>query len=264
MKIPAVAYGTWKLDDAHAATCVARAIGDGYRMVDTAQRYHNEYGVGQGVLNSGVEREEVLIASKLRGGDQGLEQARRAFFATLRNLGLDYIDLYHIHWPLPRLGLYLESYEALMQLREEGFIKNIGVCNFPIAHLQKIREEFGEYPAVNQFEVHPGFAQIDLVNFCLENDIAPQGWGVIGRGKGLLEHPEVKKVAAEHSCSPAAVCIAWACARGISSVAKSANPDRWKDNLSAPRINLSENNMRALDQISVGRLGKDPEVDEEY
>ena len=99
MKIPAVAYGTWKLDDAHAATCVARAIGDGYRMVDTAQRYHNEYGVGQGVLNSGVEREEVLVASKLRGGDQGLEQARRAFFATRRNLGLDYIDLYHITGP---------------------------------------------------------------------------------------------------------------------------------------------------------------------
>lgn len=221
--IPPLAFGTWKLDDAAAAKCVSEAVDDGYRMVDTAQRYHNEWGVGIGILSASVAREDVLVTSKLRGGDQGYEQAKRAFFATLRNLGTDYIDIYYIHWPLPKLDLYLESFEALLELREEGFIRHVGVCNFTVPTLKRVIDEFGEAPVINQIELHPGFPQTELTEFCKANGIAVQGWGVIGRGRGVLDDPTVIRLAKEYWMTPAQLCIAWAGAHGFSAVAKSAN-----------------------------------------
>lgn len=262
--IPDLAFGTWKLDDQSAARCVAQAIADGYGMVDTAQRYHNEYGVGIGVKNSGLKREDVLVTSKLRGGDQGREQSRRAFFASLRNLGSDYIDVYYVHWPLPRLDLYLESFESMLELREEGFIRQVGVCNFEIPHLQRIISEFGEAPAVNQFELHPGFPQTELVEFCKNNAIEVQGWGVIGRGRGLLEDPTVTALAEQHALTPAQLCIAWANSHGASAVAKSGNRSRWQENLLAAGKELDSETVSQLDVIDLPRMGKDPNVDEEF
>lgn len=262
--LPPVGYGTWQLDDRQARQCVAQAIRDGYRLVDTAMRYHNEAGVGLGVKESGIPRSEILVSTKLRGGDQGRDQAKRAFFASLRNLGLDYVDIYYIHWPLPRLGLYLESFETMLELKAQGLIKHLGVCNFPNEYLENIQEEFGLYPEVNQFELHPGFPQRQWVDFCHEKNILVQGWGVIGRGRGLLENREVKKLSQKYHCSPATICISWAHQRGISSLVKSATRERWLSNLQSAYADLTETEMGILDQVNFPRTSKDPKIDEEY
>mgnify|MGYP001941370492 CR=1 FL=1 len=264
LTLPPVAYGTWQLDDAAAQRCVASAIDDGYRLIDTAMRYHNEYGVGRGIKDSSIPREELMVATKLRGGDQGRDQARRAFFASLRNLGTEYVDIYFIHWPLPRLGLYLESYETMLELQADGYIRHVAVCNFPNRHLQAIKQEFDQYPVINQFELHPGYPQHEWVEFCQANGIAVQGWGVIGRGRGLLDDPTVQQMAADKGCTPAQLCIAWAATRGICSIAKSATPERWRANLAAAEIRLSDEELATLDAVDFPRTSKDPEVDEEY
>lgn len=264
LKLPEIGFGTWQMDDAKAKECVSQAIKDGYRLVDTAMRYHNEAGVGQGVEASGIDRAEVLVSTKLRGGDQGKDQTKRAFYASLRNLGLDYVDIYYIHWPLPRLGLYLESFEAILELKEKGLVKHAGVCNFPNKYLEEIHKRFDIYPEVNQFELHPGYPQLDWVKFCQERDIPVQGWGVIGRGRGLLEKPEVKQLAEKYDCSPASICVSWAKKRNISSIVKSTTRQRWQANLNNSNADLNDGEMEILDNLDFPRTSKDPEIDEEY
>lgn len=264
IEIPPVALGTWQMDGEVGRGAVAEALRAGYRLVDTAQRYHNEHAVGQGVRDSGLPREQVMLTSKLRGGDQGAGQTRRSFMTSLRSLGVGYIDLYYIHWPLPRLGLYLESYEVLMQLREEELIRAIAVSNFLPEHLRAIHDRFGEYPEVNQVELHPGWPQDELRAFHAEHGIVTQGWGVAGRGRGTMDDGTLTEIGEAHGVSAVEVALAWAVRKDVAAVAKSADPDRQRANLAAPDLPLTDEEVARIDAMDVVSLGKDPAVDEEF
>lgn len=262
--IPPVGLGTWQMDGDTGRVAVAQAIRTGYRLIDTAQRYHNEHAVGDGVRDSGVDRSDLVLVSKLRGGDQERRQVRRSFMASLRNLGTDYLDLYYIHWPLPRLGLYLDAYEVLMELREEGLVRAIAVSNFLPVHLEAIHSRFGEFPEVNQIELHPGWPQEELRAFGREHGIVTQGWGGAGRGKGMMDDGTLQQIAAEIGSEPVPVSLAWTVRRGVAAVAKSADPGRQAANLAAPELPLTDEHLARIDAMPAVSLGKDPAVDEEF
>ncbi|MGO1510183.1 MAG: aldo/keto reductase [Actinomycetaceae bacterium] len=264
IEIPPVALGTWQMDGDVGRTAVAQGIRAGYRLIDTAQRYHNEVDVGRGVRESGVPREDLLLVSKLRGGDQERRQVRRSFLTSLRSLDTDYLDLYYIHWPLPMLGLYLEAYEVLMDLRAEGLIRAIAVSNFLPEHLSAIHDRFGEHPEVNQVELHPGRPQDEIRAYDAAHGIVTQGWGVAGRGKGIMDDGTLETVAAEHGVSAVEIAIAWTAAKGVGAVAKSADAGRQRANLAAPGIELTEQDVARIDAMPPVALGKDPAVNEEY
>ena len=262
--IPAITLGTWLMDDDAAAEAVADAVADGYRQVDTAMRYHNEEGVGRGLRECGLPRDQVAVTSKLRGGDHGYDATMRAFKATKRNLGLGPVDLYLIHWPLPGQDLYVETWRALIDLRDAGEIRSIGVSNFTPAHIQRLIDETGEAPVVNQVELHPGWRQEELREYCAERGIVVQAWGPLSRGKGLLERPEVASAAEAAGVAPAKVVLRWLGQWGIPSVPKSADPDRRRANIDIFDFELDEAQMRALSSMPQERYGKDPDVHEEY
>ncbi|MGA4506946.1 aldo/keto reductase [Propionibacteriaceae bacterium G1746] len=262
--LPPVTFGTWKLDDTAAELAVRDAATEGYRAFDTGQRYHNEAGVGAGMRTAPVPRDQLMVTTKLRGGDHGAEQAERAFKASLRNLGLDYIDLYLIHWPLPRLGLYVETWQALRELRDQGLIRTIGVSNFTAEHIDALIAATGEAPAVNQVECHVGWRQDALRQQMADRGVVVQSWGAIGRGKGLLEDGRLQQVAAQHGVSPAQVAMRWAWQQGVPVIAKSGNPERRRQNLDLDSFVLTGDDMALLATFDQVRIGKDPDVDEEY
>ncbi|MGC5616490.1 aldo/keto reductase [Georgenia sp. Z1491] len=264
IEIPPVGLGTWQMDGDVGRTAVAGAIRAGYRLIDTAQRYHNERAVGAGVRESGVPRDELLLVSKLRGGDQGAVQTRRSFMASLESLATDRLDLYYIHWPLPMLGKYLESYEILMELRAEGLIRAIAVSNFLPEHLAAVHDRFGEYPEVNQVELHPGWPQDEIRAFDAEHGIVTQGWGVAGRGKGMMDDGTLEEIGRDHGVSPIEVSLAWTVGKGVAALAKSADAGRQRANLAAPGIELTEQQIARIDAMPRVALGKDPAVNEEY
>lgn len=263
--LPKIAFGTWLLDNTSAVGAVRDALREGYRLIDTAMRYHNEMGVGAGLAQSGVDRETYKVASKVRGGDQGYDGTVRAFNATLTHLGLDYVDFYYVHWPLPKLDWYVPTFRAMQDLRDKGKIRSLAVSNFNLDHLDRLKQETGEYPVINQVEIHPGFAQRELVEGCRERGIAVQAWGAIGRGKGMLELPEITRVAAETGLTPAQVALRFTLDAGACPLAKSNNPVRRAQNLAAAELApLSREHFELLEAMDYGRQGKDPEVDEEY
>lgn len=263
--LPAVSYGTWQLDDAQAEIAVREAIDmDGYRAIDTGQRYHNEAGVGAGMRSSGVPRDQLMVTTKLRGGDQERVQARRSFKASLRNLGLDHVDLYYIHWPLPRLDKYVECWQTLRELRDEGLIRTLGVSNFTTEHVDRLIAETGEAPAVNQVECHVGWRQEQLRADMAERGVVVQAWGPIGRGKGLLEDSRLVEIASRHDVTPAQVALRWLWEQGVPSVAKSGNPERRRQNISLHHFALTPEDVAIIDTFEQVRVGKDPLVTEEY
>lgn len=152
-------FGTWELDDKAASQAVSEAINVGYRLVDSAYRYHNEFGVGLGVKWADVRCYQVLVTSKVRGGDQGYENTLRAFMTSRRNLGMDYVDIFYIHWPRPDLDLYVETFKAMQKLRNDGYIRTLAVCNFEVDYLERLANETGELPEINQVELHLAWPQ---------------------------------------------------------------------------------------------------------
>ncbi|MGW3464074.1 aldo/keto reductase, partial [Streptomyces olivaceoviridis] len=180
--IPAIGLGTWPLDDTQAERAVRTALEAGYRLVDTAANYRNETGVGRGVAGSGVPREEVVVTTKLPGRHHGYEETLASFEGSRRRLGLEYVDLYLIHWPNPRVGRYVDAWRAMIRLREEGLVRSIGVSNFTPAHLTRLEKETGVLPSVNQIELHPLFPQEELRAFHAVKGIVTESWSPLGRG----------------------------------------------------------------------------------
>lgn len=252
-----IGLGTYKL--ANPAATVAAALDIGYRLIDTATLYGNEAEVGRAVRNSPTAREDVHITSKLRGSDQG-RQARAAVERSLRTTGLDYLDTYLIHWPLPELNLYLHSYEQLLYAREDDLILQVGVSNFLPEHLNAIYREFGEYPAVNQVELHPYFPQAEQVEFHREHGITTQGWSPLGRKTELVDEPLIQCLAATHECTAGQVLLAWQLARGITPLPKSDRTERLAENLAASYVSLSDTEVTQLMGMERGRIGGDPET----
>jgi len=257
--IPQLGFGTWRLDDAAAKREVAFALRAGYRHIDTASVYRNEQGVGQGLRGSGLPRGEIFLTSKVYNTEQGYDKTLAACEESLKRLNTDYLDLYLIHWPCPGLGLYVETWKALIHLREQGLVRSIGVSNFTIADLERLFSEAGITPAVNQIELHPHFQQAALRAFHKQHHIATESWSPLGRGDAF-EEPAIKQIAAAHGRSPAQIILRWQMELGNIAIPKSATDSRIIENFRIFDFRLSEADhiaIAALDKAD-GRRGHDP------
>ncbi|WP_310541889.1 aldo/keto reductase [Phenylobacterium sp.] len=257
--MPQVGLGVWQSPADTTADTVATAIEAGYLAIDTASAYRNEAGVGEGVRRSGVARDKLFITTKLWNENQGYDGALAAFDKSLERLGLDYVDLYLIHWPAPTQDLYLDSWKAFVRLREEGRARSIGVSNFNIAHLERIIGETGMTPAANQIELHPRFQQAELRAYHAETGIITTSWSPLGQGK-LLEDPVIAGVAAKHGKTPAQVIIRWHLDLGLTVIPKSVTPARIVSNLDVFGFSLDAADLAAIEGLAAadGRIGPDP------
>ncbi|MFF9161903.1 aldo/keto reductase [Streptomyces longwoodensis] len=262
--LPAVGLGTWPMDDAEAERAVADALGLGYRLVDTATNYRNETGVGRGLAHAGVDRAEVVVTTKLPGRHHGYEETLASFEESRRRLGVDYVDLYLIHWPLPRVDRYVDSWRAMIKLREDGLVRSIGVSNFTAGHIERLEEETGVLPSVNQIELHPLFPQDALRAFHASKGIVTESWSPLGRGSEMLEDPAVAAVAEAHGVTPAQAVLRWHVQLGAVPIPKSADPGRQRDNLDVFGFELDAGQLAAIGGRPHRRLGGDPETHEEF
>ena len=257
--MPQVGLGVWQSPADITADTVATALAAGYLAIDTASAYRNEPGVGEGVKRSGVARDQLFITTKLWNENQGYDAALAAFDKSLQRLGMDHVDLYLIHWPAPAQDLYLDSWKALVRLREEGRAKSIGVSNFAIPHLERIIGETGVTPAANQIELHPRFQQGELRAFHAAHGIVTTSWSPLGQGK-LLEDPVIGAVAAKHGKTPAQVIIRWHLDLGLTVIPKSVTPARIVSNLDVFGFALDPADLAAISALhdDNGRIGPDP------
>ncbi len=263
--IPLVGLGTWPLDDATAPAAVANALGLGYRLIDTAARYGNEVGVGRGIRDAGVPREELVVTTKLRGADHGRDKVRPALEASLERLGLDHADLYLIHWPLPRLDLYVESYEAMLELADEGLVGAVGVSNFLPHHIERLISATGVAPAVDQIQLSPALARVGLRAWLEEHGVVPQAWSPLGRSEGVPGQPVVAQVAAAHGLTVEQVILRWEVQQGIVVIPKSGDPARQRSNADIFDVELTTEEMALLRALDLGDdAGADPDVHEEF
>lgn len=262
--IPATGLGTWPMDDAQAEQAVRDGLELGYRLVDTAVNYRNESGVGRGVASSGVPREEVLVTTKLPGRHHGYEETLASFEESRQRLGLEYVDLYLIHWPNPRVGKYVDSWKAMIKLREEGLVRSIGVSNFTQEHLTRLEKETGVLPSVNQVELHPLFPQDQLRAFHAEKGIVTESWSPLGRDVRLLDDPAVVAVAGALGVTPAQAVLRWHVQLGALPIPKSADAGRQRANLDLFGFELDAAQMAAVSERSHRRLGGDPDSHEEF
>ena len=257
--IPQVGLGVWQAPNDTAVTAVKAAIAAGYRHVDTAAIYENEQGVGEGIRASGVDRAEIFLTTKLWNSDQGYDTALKAFDASLKRLGTDYVDLYLIHWPAPNRGRFVDSWKALIQIHKEGRARSIGVSNFYPEHLQRIIDETGVTPVINQIELHPDFPQTEARAYHEKHRIATQSWSPLGQGK-LLDDPVIAGIAAKHRRTPAQVIIRWHIENGLVVIPKSVTPSRIVENFQVFDFELDGAAMDALNALdSAGaRIGPEP------
>ncbi|MEO3801639.1 aldo/keto reductase [Nonomuraea sp. B1E8] len=259
--MPRLGLGTWPMNDDGAHQAVRHAISLGYRLIDTAASYGNETGVGAAVAEASVARDDLFITTKLRGSHHGYDAAMQGFEESRARLGLDYVDLYLIHWPLPGRDLYVDTWRAFVELRERGLARSIGVSNFTPAQIERLAEATGVLPAVNQVELHPGLAQRELRAWHAEHDIVTQSWSPLGSGSKLLDEPVVTDLAITHARTPAQVVLRWHLQLGAVPIPKSAHPERMRQNLEVFDFSLSDAEMARMAELDGGgRLGGDPET----
>ena len=258
--MPAVGLGVYKIADEQMEEVVRTALDAGYRSFDTAYFYGNEKALGSALKQSNIERDELFITSKLWNDYQGYDQTIEYFNKSLDNLGLDYLDLFLIHWPCENDQLYIESYKALEHLYEEGKIKAIGVCNFKIQHLEKLMRETKITPQVNQIELHPYFNQQDVQDFCDEHDIKVTAWMPLMRNKGLLDDSVITDIAHRYDKTPAQIVLRWHLAHNRIIIPKSQTPQRIKENFDIFDFNLELTDVAEIDSLNKNaRQGKDPD-----
>jgi diketogulonate reductase-like aldo/keto reductase len=258
--MPRLGLGTWPMDDAEAEAVVGEAIEMGYRMIDTAARYGNERGVGRAVAGAAVPREELFVVTKLRGAQHGRDETLAGFEESLERLGLDHVDLYLIHWPLPGLDRYVATWRAFVELRERGLARSIGVSNFTPAHIERLERETGVLPAVDQIEMHPRFQQAPLRAWLAERGIAAQSWSPLGAGSDLLADPVIEGIAQARGRTPGQVVLRWHLQAGAVPIPKSSDPRRLADNLDVFGFALDDAEMAALAGLDHGvRIGGDPD-----
>jgi len=260
--IPQLGFGVFKVDPDEAERVVSDALEVGYRHIDTAAVYGNEVGVGRAIEKSGIPREELFITTKLWNSDQGTQSAHDAIDLSLEKLGLDYVDLYLIHWPRPDLDRYVETWLAMEHMREQGKTRSIGVSNFHRAHLERVIAESGTVPAVDQVELHPAFQQRELRAFSEPLGIRTESWGPLGQGKyDLFAEKAVQDAADAHDVSPAQVVIRWHLQHGIIVFPKTTSRERMATNFAVFGFELTEAEMAAIDALDRGqRIGADPDV----
>ncbi|WP_042142311.1 aldo/keto reductase [Paucisalibacillus sp. EB02] len=259
LKMPKLGFGVWLVPDDEAETAVKNAIEVGYRSIDTAMVYKNEEGVGRAIAASGVPREELFITTKLWNSDQGYDETLQAFDASLERLGLDYVDLYLIHWPMPKENTYVETYKALEKLYHDGKVKAIGVCNFHIEHLQRLLDECKVIPVLNQVECHPYLQQTELKAFCKEHGIYVEAWSPLMNGKDVLNDEVIKEIAEAHGKTAAQVILRWHLQYDNIVIPKSVTPSRIEENFNVFDFQLSDVDMKKIEGLNRNhRNGPDP------
>ncbi|MER6102867.1 aldo/keto reductase [Streptomyces sp. NPDC001832] len=259
VEMPQLGFGVWQVPDDEAAKAVATAIESGYRSIDTAAIYENEEGTGRAVAASGVAREELFVTTKLWNADQGYDSTLRAFDTSLDKLGLDYVDLYLIHWPVPAKDAYIETYKAFEKIYSDGRAKAIGVSNFLPEHLERLLGETSVVPVINQIELHPQLQQAESRAFHAKHGIATEAWSPLGQGKGLLEAPTVVAIAQKHGRTPAQVVLRWHIQTGNVAIPKSVTPSRIVENLDVFGFELDADDLAAFAALDEGkRLGPNP------
>jgi 2,5-diketo-D-gluconate reductase A len=261
LQIPQLGFGVFLVPPEETKQAVTEALEAGYRLIDTAQGYRNEEGVGAAIAESDVPRDELFITTKLTNSEQGYDTTLAAFDGSMDKLGIDVLDLFLIHWPLPMFDQYVETWRAFEKLLADGRVRSIGVSNFEIPHLQRLLAETDVTPAVNQIELHPEFPQEDLRDFHQQHGILTESWGPLGQGKGLLENPQIVEVAQRKDRTPAQVVLRWHVQLGCVVIPKSVNPDRIRENINIFDFELDDADMAEISKVRTGeRLGGDPNV----
>ncbi|WP_236238899.1 aldo/keto reductase [Streptomyces sp. CC228A] len=257
--MPQLGYGVWQVPDDQAAEAVGTALRAGYRSIDTAAVYENERGTGQAIAASGIDREELFVTTKVWNSDHGHDSTLRAFDASLERLGLDYVDLYLIHWPVPSRGAYVDTYKAMEKIHADGRARSIGVSNFLPEHLERLLDATSVVPVLNQIELHPQLAQAEGRAFHARHGIATEAWSPLGQGRGLLDLPQVGAIARKHGRTPAQVVLRWHLQLGNVVIPKSVTPSRIEENIDVFGFALDDDDLAAFASLDQGRrLGPDP------
>ena len=258
--IPKLGLGVYKVDNDLAAPLVSHALTNGYRLIDTASMYENEVGVGRGIVDSGVPRDQVQVATKFWMDDLGYENTLKAFDKSLKLLGLDYLDFYLIHWPAPKRGLlYVDSWRAMEKLKNEGLVRSIGVCNFHPHHVDEILKVAEHKPVLNQVELHPWLTQDKVLEYDNSHSILTQAWSPLARGK-ILEEDMLAELATSHGKSVAQIVLRWHIQRGVAVIPKSNSMERITENMNVFDFELSEQEMVSISSLNSNfRTGVDPE-----
>jgi 2,5-diketo-D-gluconate reductase A len=258
VRIPQLGFGVFQVPPEETQRIVEDALEAGYRHIDTAAAYRNEAGVGAAIAASGIPREQLFITTKLRNGEQG--KALEAFGNSRKGLGLDYVDLYLIHWPVPSQGLFTEAWQDMEKLYANNQVRAIGISNFLSDHVDTLLEVADVVPALNQVEIHPTYQQQELANKCRSLGIAVEAYSPLGQGADL-DSEVVNTLAGKYGATPAQVVLAWHLARGTIVIPKSANSARMRENLGATTVPLSAAEIQSISALEAGaRLGSDPAV----
>jgi 2,5-diketo-D-gluconate reductase A len=259
LPIPQLGFGVFQIPPEDTETAVTTALQAGYRLIDTAQGYQNEEGVGAAIARSDVPLDELFVTTKLTNSEQGYDKTLAAFDASMAKLGIDVLDLFLIHWPLPMFDQYVDTWRAFEKLQADGRIRSIGVSNFEVEHLERLAAETGTVPAVNQIELHPQFPQTELRKYHAEHGIITESWGPLGQGKGLLDSSQIVEVAQSKGRTPAQVVLRWHLQLGCVVIPKSVTPERIRENLDVFDFELDDTDLDRIAEVDTGkRLGPDP------
>ncbi|ANJ25927.1 aldo/keto reductase [Agromyces aureus] len=262
--IPAIGLGTYGLNEQSGIEAISGAITDGYRLLDTAYNYGNEDVVGEAIRRSGVDRSDLVVATKLPGRHHGFDETLASFEESRARLDLDWVDLYLIHWPNPSVDKFVDSWKAMIRLREKGLVRSIGVSNFTAPMLERLAYDTGVVPVVNQVELHPYFSQTELRAYHAEHGIRTESWSPLGRKSDLLNEPVLTEIASRLGRSVPQVVLRWHVQLGSVPIPKSSQADRRRANLDVFSFELSEADVAAIDGLERGRIwGADPDTHEE-
>lgn len=257
--MPQLGFGVWQVPDEGASDAVQAALTAGYRSIDTAAIYGNEAGVGAALAATDVPRDEIFLTTKVWNDNQGREKTLAAMETSLEKLGLDQVDLYLIHWPTPAHDTYVETWKALLELRDAGKARAVGVCNFEPEHLQRLLDETGELPAINQIELHPRLQQRELREFHAKHEILTEAWSPLGQGGDILKDPVIVEIAERVGRTPAQVILRWHLQIGNVVIPKSVTPSRIAENFDVFDFELTDADLAAIEQLDSGdRLGPNP------
>lgn len=261
LRIPQIGLGVWQAGAGQEVKrAVSTALEAGYRLFDTARNYGNEQSVGEAIRESGIPREEVIITTKLWNTDQGYTAGLKAFNGSLERLGMDYVDLYLIHWPLPSRGFFKESWRALERLYNEQTVRAIGVSNFKPRHLEELQESWDIVPMVNQIELHPHFQQIETRQYCEEHDIAVESYSPLKHGGDVLDDPVIIELADKYRKSPAQIILRWHVEEGFITIPKSVAPKRIRENIDIFDFSLHEDDIELIREMNrEERISPDPD-----
>ena len=261
IEIPQLGFGVWQVPEDEVVAAVTTAIETGYRSIDTARIYGNEEGTGEAIAKSSVDRGDLFVTTKVWNDDQGFDSTLTAFDASMKRLGLDTLDLYLIHWPAPKQDAFVDTWKALLRLREEGRVRAVGVCNFHVPHLQRLLDETGELPAINQVELHPYLQQKELREFHAANGVVTEAWSPLASGGDVLQDETIAGIAAKHGVTPAQAILRWHIDIGNVVIPKSVTPSRIAENFDIFGFSLDVDDLAAIEKLDRGhRTGPDPDA----